>query len=109
MWRRRWTPGAGLSTSLQRVPALDTPLMTDLIIRGGTIMNAKERRRADIAITGGQITEIAEGLTGSATEELDARGLFVMPGLIDVHLHFNEPGHTDWEGAVTGSHALAAG
>ncbi len=42
-------------------------------------------------------------------EEIDARGLHVFPGLIDVHLHFNEPGRTDWEGAATGSRALAAG
>src|SRR5439155_8220854 len=33
----------------------------------------------------------------------------VLPGLIDVHLHFNEPGRTDWEGGATGSRALAAG
>ena len=32
-----------------------------------------------------------------------------MPGLIDVHVHFNEPGRTEWEGAATGSRALAAG
>jgi allantoinase len=44
-----------------------------------------------------------------AAEEIDARGLHVFPGLIDVHLHFNQPGRTDWEGAATGSRALAAG
>ncbi len=42
-------------------------------------------------------------------EEIDARGLLVFPGLIDVHVHFNEPGRTEWEGAATGSRALAAG
>ena len=40
---------------------------------------------------------------------MDARGLTVLPGVIDVHLHFNEPGRTEWEGAATGSRALAAG
>ena len=40
---------------------------------------------------------------------MDARGLLVLPGLIDVHLHFNEPGRTEWEGGATGSRALAAG
>ena len=44
-----------------------------------------------------------------AAEEIDARGLHVFPGLIDVHLHFNEPGRAEWEGAATGSSALAAG
>src|SRR5262249_45583183 len=37
------------------------------------------------------------------------RGLTVLPGIIDVHVHFNEPGRTEWEGAATGSRALAAG
>ena len=46
---------------------------------------------------------------GRARHEIDARGLHVLPGLIDVHLHFNEPGRTEWEGAGTGSRALAAG
>src|SRR5687767_6620471 len=46
---------------------------------------------------------------GRARDEIDARGLTVLPGLIDVHLHFNEPGRTEWEGAATGSRALAAG
>ena len=37
------------------------------------------------------------------------RGLHVFPAVIDIHLHFNEPGRTEWEGAATGSRALAAG
>ena len=45
----------------------------------------------------------------AAAQEIDARGLHVFPGLIDAHLHFNEPGRTEWEGAATGSRALAAG
>ena len=42
-------------------------------------------------------------------EEIDARGLHVLPGAIDAHVHFNEPGRTDWEGWATGTAALAAG
>jgi allantoinase len=64
--------------------------------------------RADIGIADGRIESIAPELS-SAKEEIDARGLHVFPGVIDAHLHFNEPGRTDWEGALTGSHALAAG
>jgi allantoinase len=63
---------------------------------------------ADIRIADGRIAEIAPELRG-AGEVVDARGLYVFPGLIDVHLHFNEPGRTAWEGAGTGSRALAAG
>jgi allantoinase len=64
---------------------------------------------ADIYIEGERIVEIAPGLSRSAKDEIDARGLYVLPGAIDVHLHFNEPGRTEWEGAATGSCALAAG
>ena len=35
-------------------------------------------------------------------QEIDARGLLVLPGVIDVHVHFNEPGRTDWEGERDG-------
>ncbi|HXK01531.1 MAG TPA: allantoinase AllB [Verrucomicrobiae bacterium] len=57
----------------------------------------------DIAIEDGRFAATAGG------EVIDARGLTMLPGLIDVHVHFNEPGRTDWEGAATGSRALAAG
>ncbi len=73
--------------------------MSDLVVRGDT---------TDIAIEDGQIIAIGPQLPGAA-EEIDARGLHILPGLIDVHLHFNEPGRTEWEGAATGSRALAAG
>ena len=62
----------------------------------------------DIGIIEGVIAGIGPDL-GAAKQEIDARGLTVFPGLIDIHLHFNEPGRTDWEGAATGSRALAAG
>src|SRR4029450_797887 len=56
----------------------------------------------------GRIAAIGLELTG-ASHEIDARGVFVLPGLLDLPLHFNEPGRTHWEGAATGSRALAAG
>src|SRR5579862_4854089 len=73
--------------------------MPDVVIRGDAF---------DIAIEDGKIEAVAPALPGAA-EEINARGLHVLPGLIDVHLHFNEPGRTEWEGAATGSRALAAG
>ncbi|PWT98767.1 MAG: allantoinase AllB [Terriglobia bacterium] len=81
--------------------------MSDLVIRGGTLVAPDGLRRADLAIEDERISAIAPELRGAA-EEIDATGLFVFPGIIDVHLHFNEPGRTDWEGASTGSRALAA-
>jgi allantoinase len=79
----------------------------DLVIRDGTVVVPGGARRADVAIEDGRIAEIGPELAG-ASHEIDARGLFVLPGLIDVHVHFNEPGRTHWEGAATGSRALAA-
>ena len=82
--------------------------MPDLVIRGGTVILPGGSVRADVAIEDGRIAEIGPELA-SASRQIDAHGLFVLPGLIDVHVHFNEPGRTHWEGAATGSRALAAG
>jgi allantoinase len=85
------------------MPAFDT------ITRNGTLVTADAIRRADIGITDGKIAAIVENLGGSAKEEIDATGLHIFPGVIDAHVHFNEPGRTEWEGIETGSRALAAG
>jgi allantoinase len=69
----------------------------DVLIRGA------ER---DIAIADGVIAGFE---AGPARAEIDARALAVLPGVIDAHVHFNEPGRTDWEGWSTGTRALAAG
>jgi len=80
----------------------------DLVVRGGTVVTPEGRRRADVAVEAGRVVDVSPEVTGGRSE-IDARGLFVLPGLIDVHLHFNEPGRTEWEGGATGSRALAAG
>jgi len=67
------------------------------------------RSEQDIGISGGKIVALAPNLAGSADSELDARDLAIFPGVIDAHVHFNEPGRTDWEGFATGSRAAAAG
>jgi allantoinase len=71
----------------------------DLLVRGGQ----------DIGIREGRIVALGENLAGSASNEIDATGLTIFPGVIDAHVHFNEPGRTDWEGFATGSRAAAAG
>jgi allantoinase len=82
--------------------------MVDVAVRGGTLVTPAGRRLADLAIEAGRIVEVAHNVP-SAREEIDGAGLFVLPGVIDVHLHFNEPGRADWEGGATGSRAFAAG
>jgi allantoinase len=82
--------------------------VTDLVIRGGIVVAGDAPHRADVAISDRVISAIGIDLPGGH-QEIDADGLHVFPGVIDVHLHFNEPGHESWEGAATGSRALAAG
>ncbi|MFC7395223.1 allantoinase [Scopulibacillus cellulosilyticus] len=83
----------------------------DLIIRNGTIVTSFSESKGDIAIKNGLISEISEcgGLKGTCLKEIDATDLHIFPGLIDSHVHFNEPGRTEWEGFSTGSRSLAAG
>ncbi len=71
----------------------------DLLIRGAQPF-------PEIGIADGKMISFTGG---SAREEINATGLHVFPGVIDSHVHFNEPGRTDWEGIETGSRALAAG
>jgi allantoinase len=79
-----------------------------MIIRGGIVVTSRGVEKADIAIAGEQITAVGRNLVDDG-EELDASGLHVFPGGIDSHVHFNEPGRTDWEDIAHGSAALAAG
>ena len=79
-----------------------------MIVRGGSVVTPGGVLAADIAVEDGRIREIAPDLPADGSE-IDARGLTVLPGMIDVHVHFNEPGRAEWEGAATGSRALAAG
>ena len=71
----------------------------DLLVRG----------KQDIGIVAGRIVAIGENLGGSTREEIDATNFSIFPGVIDAHVHFNEPGRTEWEGFATGSKAAAAG
>ena len=83
--------------------------MFDLLIRNGTVIAPDGVREADVAVEHGRIVAVDAGLSGSGREEIDAAGLHVFAGAIDVHVHFNDPGRAEWEGASTGSAALAAG
>ncbi|HKW70226.1 MAG TPA: allantoinase AllB [Candidatus Dormibacteraeota bacterium] len=79
-----------------------------MIVRGGTVVTARGVERADVAIQDGLITAVGRDVDADG-EEIDATGLHVFPGGIDSHVHFNEPGRTDWEDIAHGSAALAAG
>jgi allantoinase len=81
----------------------------DVLIRGATVVGAGEQRRLDVGVAHGLIAALEPELAGPATLEIDATGLHLLPGVIDAHVHFNEPGRADWEGFETGTQALAAG
>jgi allantoinase len=79
-----------------------------VIIRGGTVVTSRGVERADIAIEDEWIIAVGPRADASG-EEIDATGLHIFPGGIDSHVHFNEPGRTEWEDIAHGSAALAAG
>ena len=81
--------------------------MAELVIRGGSLVSAAGVTQTDLAVEGGVILQIGEAGTGRT--EVNAEGLHIFPGLVDAHVHFNEPGRTHWEGFASGSAALAAG
>jgi allantoinase len=64
---------------------------------------------ADVAVTDETIAAVGPGLELDAAEIVDATGLHVLPGAVDAHVHFNDPGRADWEGWATGTSAAAAG
>ena len=81
----------------------------DLAIRGGTVVAPDGARRADVGIADGRIVAVAGGLDDAARSDLDATGLHVLPGAVDAHVHFNDPGRTAYEGFESGTRAAAAG
>ena len=81
----------------------------DILFRGGKLVSADNIGTADVAIIGEQIAAVGVDLRGSAKQVVDAADAFLFPGIIDAHVHFNEPGREHWEGIATGSRALAAG
>ncbi|QGQ97140.1 allantoinase [Paenibacillus psychroresistens] len=81
----------------------------DLVIRQGFVVLKDEVRLLDIGVSEGKIVSLAESIECEDCREIDAAGLYVLPGMVDVHVHFNEPGLGSWEGFASGSASLAAG
>ena len=82
--------------------------MTPLVIRGGSVVLPTGQRPVDIAVKDGVISAIGSEVR-AAGETIDATGLVVLPGVVDAHVHFNEPGRADWEGWDAGTRGAAAG
>ena len=73
----------------------------DLLIRGC--------EPGDVAVDDGRIVATGTELGLAAAETIDATGLRILPGAVDAHVHFDDPGRADWEGWASGTAAAAAG
>ena len=82
----------------------------DAVIRGKRVVTPQGERPAAIHVASGVIVAITElDAVPAGVPTLDAGALCVLPGLVDTHVHINEPGRTEWEGFVTATRAAAAG
>jgi dihydroorotase len=81
----------------------------DLILKGGTVVNHDGEGVRDLGIRAGRFAAIGDLSRASAGETIDCRGLYVLPGVIDSHEHFREPGLTHKEDLETGSRSAVLG
>jgi len=85
--------------------------VSDLLIRGGRLFDPTTRLDAvgDLLIRQGDIAAVGAVETGRGEEVIEAEGLLVVPGLLDLHVHLREPGQEHRETVATGTRAAAAG
>jgi len=82
--------------------------MSHIVLRGGTVVNADNERRGDIEIRDGKVVALHEpGVGADVAVDVDVDGLLVLPGMVDTHVHFMEPGDPSREDFATGSVAAA--
>jgi dihydroorotase len=82
-----------------------------ILIKNGRLIDPKNNRDevTDILVKDGKVAVIAKGIKDKADQTIDAKGLAVTPGLIDLHVHMREPGREDRETLETASWAALAG
>jgi len=81
----------------------------ELKIVGAQVVTDSGVIQLEIGISEGKVQALEPELTSRARRTINATGRHIFPGVIDSHVHFNEPGRTRWEGMASGSRALAAG
>jgi len=82
---------------------------TSLVIAGGTVHTPEGPREVDVHIAGGVITAVGDARAPAGARRVDARGMYVLPGGIDVHVHSRDPGFPQKEDFGTLTAAAAAG
>src|SRR3984893_14282435 len=81
----------------------------DLILKGGIVVNHDGEGPRDLGIRAGRFAAIGNLARATAGEVIDCKGLHLLPGVIDSHVHFREPGLTHKEDLETGSLAAVMG
>ena len=82
-----------------------------LLIRGGRVLDpcSGTDEQLDVLVQDGVVARLAPGIAPEADEVLDARGAWVLPGIVDIHVHLRQPGQEHKETIATGTRAAAAG
>ncbi|GAA1273162.1 allantoinase AllB [Saccharothrix xinjiangensis] len=80
----------------------------DLVLRAARVITPDGERAADVGVAGGRVVAVADRLDAGAVVEL-APDEVLLPGLVDTHVHVNDPGRAEWEGFATATRAAAAG
>lgn len=83
--------------------------MSKIVIKNGSIVNEGQQLTRDLLIEEGKISQVAQTIEVAGAEEIDAKGLLVLPGIIDDQVHFREPGLTHKASIATESKAAIAG
>ena len=85
-------------------------MMTKILVKNGNVVNPGGKSgKLDILIENGKISDISEGIISEDAQVIDAAGLTVSPGFVDVHSHFRDPGQTHKEDIFTGAASAAHG
>src|SRR5258707_4700782 len=84
--------------------------MADLVVTSDRIITPDGERPGAVVVSDGTITAVVPREAAPAAHNtFDAGSTAVLPGIVDNHVHLNEPGRTHWEGFATGTRAAAAG
>ncbi len=88
------------------------PMAVDLLLTNAQVVTEKDTFRGEVAVLEGKIAQVVRGagrIEAEARAVIDLGGKLLLPGLVDGHVHFNQPGREHWEGYRSGSMAAAAG
>ena len=106
--RHRWSPNAARLRPHTRLGHRSRAMTTELAIRSRHVVTPNGVEDAVVKIKDGRIAAVSPA-AAAGRETLDIGDRWLLPGLVDTHVHINEPGRTDWEGFESATRAAAAG